>query len=254
MPKYADIVKDLIGKISRGDYPPNTKLPTMKELCAVYGVSRITIKKAMDELELLGMITRRQGAGTFVKHIQSESSNLAKWPGPTGILGTTSDYERRGKQVRSHIEYFKVETPPPNVMEALNMSQGFVYHIVRSRFVDDHPICVEYTFMPIDLIPGITEDVIHGSIYQYIEGTLGLRIDSAHTIVCATVPTADECEWLGIPRDTPLLEAEQTAFLSDGTCFEYSITRHTKYGPPIRLVRHHETDAIRRETISRQGL
>lgn len=242
MLKYVAIVNDLVKKIDDGTYAANTQLPTSAELCDQYHVSKITIKKAMDNLEALGMITRRRGAGTFVKNTQSGASRHLGWSGPTGIVGTKSQFAKRGIKVTSHVHEFSVVEPPKFIARELDMKEGFVYKVVRARFADGKPICVEHTYMPIDLIPGITMEVLNDSIYQYIENVLGLSIDSAHTTIRATLPTSDEATWLGIDANYPMLEAEQTAFLSDGRSFEYSVTRSTAHDNEVRLIRSHRLD------------
>lgn len=245
MLKYEYILNDLVKHIDNADYAPGSKLPTATELCELYGVSKITIKKVMDGLEALGMITRRRGAGTRVKSAQRGVSRHLGWGGPTGITGTKTQFARQGIEVESHVHEFSVIEPPEDIANELNMDEGFVYKIVRSRHANGLPICVEYTYMPIDLIPGITLDVLHDSIYQYIENTLGLDIDSAHTTIRATLPTPEECEWLGIDENYPLLEVEQTAFLADGRSFEYSITHNTRNDNEVRIVRSHHLDERR---------
>lgn len=239
MLKYESVVNDLIKKIDDGVYPANAQLPTLSELCDIYEVSKITITKAMDELEALGLVARRRGSGTFVKNTRSDAARHLTWTGETGIQGTKTSYSPFGEVV-SHVQHFSIEQPSPLVANALGMTEGFVYHIVRTRFVGDEPLCVEYTFMPINLIPNVTVAVLEDSVYQYIEKKLGLTIDSAHSTIRATLPTTEECEWLGIVHDYPLLEIEQTAFLSDGSTFEYSITRHAKLSGTVRTVRHHQ--------------
>ncbi len=102
----------------------------------------------------------------------------------------------------------------------------FVYRIIRARFTNDRPHAVEYTFMPIELIPNLRRKNAEGSIYGYVEGDLHLKIASAHRIVRAVLPTPDEQEWMGVDKYQPLLEVEQVAFLDDGTPFEYSFSRH----------------------------
>ena len=76
---------------------------------------------------------------------------------------------------------------------------------------------VEYTYMPTDFITGITEDVVKSSIYSYLENDLGLKIQSAHRIARADMPTEQEKKWLDIGDQVlPVLEVEQVAYLDDG--------------------------------------
>ena len=67
--KYENIAIDMKEKIEAGVYKPNEQLPFESEMCEFYGVSRITVKKAMDLLVSQGLIVKRRGAGTFVKNI-----------------------------------------------------------------------------------------------------------------------------------------------------------------------------------------
>ena len=64
MHKYQAIVSDLRHKITVGEYAQGDRLPTTPELCKQYGVSKITVKRAMDDLESLGLVARRRGSGT----------------------------------------------------------------------------------------------------------------------------------------------------------------------------------------------
>ena len=93
--------------------------------------------------------------------------------------------------------------------------------------VDGRPYVTEYPYMPTDIITGITDEVVRGSIYAYIENTLKLKIQSAHRIVRASMPTKQERIWLEIGEaPLPILEVEQVAYLGDGRIFEYSKSRH----------------------------
>ena len=69
MTKYERIANDMKEKIESGVYKPNDQLPFEAEMCESYGVSRITVKKAMDLLVNEGLVVKRRGAGTFVKNI-----------------------------------------------------------------------------------------------------------------------------------------------------------------------------------------
>ena len=67
MLKYETVADDIRIRIAAGEFKPNEQLPTTDELCEHYDVSKITIKKAMDELTLHGLVARRRGSGSFVK-------------------------------------------------------------------------------------------------------------------------------------------------------------------------------------------
>ena len=133
----------------------------------------------------------------------------------------------KGRKVRTEVLRFEIVHPSEDVAVKLQMStKDFVYDIIRVRILDDTPIVIEYTMMPIQLVPGIRNEVLEDSIYHYIEKTLGVQIQSAHRTVRAVRSTKMEQEHLHIPADLPILEVEQVAFFSDGHPFEYSISHH----------------------------
>jgi GntR family transcriptional regulator len=143
------------------------------------------------------------------------------------MMGFCGEHSNTGEKVESIVHDFSVVCPPADVAECLGMDEDqFAYHIIRVRLADGKPLAIEYTYMPIDVIPDLRKKTLYASIYEYIEGDLGLKIDSAHRIVRAVMPTAEECDWLSITEDEPLLEIEQVGYLDDGTPFEYSVSKH----------------------------
>ncbi len=225
--KYELVADDLIRAIKCGQYKPSEQLPSIDALCGMYEVSKMTIKKSLDVLEAGGYITRRRGSGSFVKNVQPPINNAASFETSGQMSGLTAERAATGDKITTAVELFDIEMPPPEVAHMLAIeSEEFVYHIVRVRFANDLPHAVEYTYMPIGLIPNLRRKNAEGSIYSYVEDDLRLRIASAHRIVRAVLPTKEEQEWMGVGPHEPLLEIEQVAFLDDGTPFEYSFARH----------------------------
>ena len=228
MSKYGELARVLRDAIANGTYPKGTRLPTIPALCDLYGVSNTTVKRALDELEADGLVARRRGSGIYVK--RSEAVGATSGASVAGQMsGLTAEFASVGKTVESDVREFAVIHPDEQVAAALGIGvESFVYKICRVRIVDGVPRNVEYTFMPLDVIPGLVERHLHASIYSYIEGDLHLKIDSAHRVVRAVAPTDDEVTWLGLKGQEPLLEIRQVGYLDDGTPFEYSTTHHTK--------------------------
>ncbi len=224
--KYESIASDIQHKIYTGFYQADTKLPQETELCRLYDASRITVREALDNLVRQGLITRRRGAGTYVKPIVGESLNPELLARSQQFGGFTSDM--KGRDITSQVHEFSLLRAPKKVAEKLQLSEdAFVCYICRTRFVDGKPYVVEYTYMPTDFISGITDEVVKHSIYAYIEDTLKLHIKSAHRSARADLPTEQEQTWLQIKKgEMAVLEIEQTAYLDDGRIFEYSRSRH----------------------------
>ena len=204
MVKYIDIADDIRSKIFDKKYTYGQKLPYEYVLCVAYHCNKETMKKALDILVKEGLIVRRRGAGTFVKDYDasSEDATQLKQSG----LGLTRKLKGKGE---------------------LQIEEGsFVYHIIRKRVFDDKPYCLEITYMPISIIPNLKLEHLKGSIYQYIEKELKLKIQSTHKTIRAHLSSPLEQENLGLKEYEPYIEVEQTAYLSSGIIFEYSFTRY----------------------------
>lgn len=223
MLKYEEIASDLRAAIRRGEYSPGQQLAFEKDMCTQYNVSRITIKRAVDELVKEGLVVKRRGSGTFVKALKDDDvKELSMANQFTGF----SDYHK-GMKVSSIVVKFDIIHPTPEVADKLQIkTDDFVYDIVRVRCRDDKPIVIEYMNMPIELVPGIKMSVLEKSVYSYISDTLKYKIQSAHRFIKALMPTEEERELLKIEEGTPILEVEQVAFFDDGVPFEYSVSHH----------------------------
>lgn len=225
--KYELVAKDLVSQIKTGEFPPNSQLPSIEALCQHYEVSKVTVKKALDIIEGAGLITRRRGSGSFVKNVREPLDDGAAFETSRQMDGFTVEHERRGEHVSSDVKDFSVCTPTPEVANMLDIEPDqFVYHVVRVRLAAGVPQAIEYTYMPIDVIPNLRLKHVETSIYRYIEEDLGLRVASGHRIVRAVLPTEDECAWMDLSPTEPLLEVEQVGYLDDGRPFEYSFARH----------------------------
>lgn len=223
MNKYEQVANDLRKKIFEGQFLPNEQLPFEKDLCQKYNASRITIKRAVDQLVFEGLVIKRRGSGTFIKNlnIDSDGKNVIK----RQLTGVYRNKDR--ENIVSKVLNFEIIKPPYEVAEKLQISSDdLVYYSVRYRHDDKNWASIEYTYMPVKLIKGLNEDVLRKSIYTYIEKKLGLRIQSAHRIVTAIKPNEIEKEYLNMENSDPILSIEQIGYLDNGQPFEYSNSHH----------------------------
>lgn len=223
MVKYEQIASELCADIKSGRFHSGEQLPLEKEMCEHYGVSRITVKRAVDELVKMGLVVKRRGSGTFVKSLdRHEVKDLSE---PDQFLGFAATF--KNKDIHTKLLKFDIVHPDAEVASKLRVTEeDFVYDIVRVRYIGDEPMVIEYTMMPIAVIPGLKKDHLLNSIYSYIENDLGLKIQSAHRAIRALMPTDKEKEELSITGIMPIQEISQVAFLADGRPFEYSIAHH----------------------------
>lgn len=227
MLKYEAIAADIQKSIEDGALKPNEKLPTVVELCELYGVSKITVRRAMEWLQENGLVASRRGSGTFVK----KPITLPENPLVTGLNeraeGFSAQHYKRSEKVTSKVYDFSVVTPPATIAELLNISpDDFTYYHCRTRLSNDVPIAIEYTYMPLDLVPGLKRHHLYGSVYRYMRDQVGLKLSSFHRAIRAVPATEEEAERLDTEEGSPLLELEQVGYLDSGVPFEYSRSRN----------------------------
>ena len=218
---YQDIAVDLRKQIIDGVYPKNSRLPNQAELAKLYTTSRVTIQKALKSLQIEGLIEGRQGSGSYVKGPESVYDYDASiYGGMTKKLGHLGN-------LNSKIISFGVTFPSEKDQEKLKSGKNDpIYDIIRLRMLDDEPLAIEYTVMPVLLIPGISEEILKSSIYQYIQEDLHLKFGQSHRRIKADKPDQYDIEYLHCQPDDPVLEIEQTVYLENDQPFEYSQTRH----------------------------
>jgi len=153
--------------------PPGAALPTERELCAEYGVSRATVRHVLQGLEAEQRIFRRQGKGTFVA--------LAKIEEPLGLTSHTEEMRARGIVPGSKLITVSRIAAGVEVATALRLDpEAEVLRIERLRLADGEPIAVEVLFLNAERFDGITaslgDDV---SFYQLLHSDYGVELDSA---------------------------------------------------------------------------
>lgn len=224
MIKYIKLAESIRQKILDGEFPVDSQLPFEKDLCAQYDASKMTVKKALDILMAEGLIVKRRGAGTFVKGIaKTDMRNLIA---ASQFKGFTARYKEGG--VTNKVIVYDAIPADKQIASKLGIKEfDFVYHIVRVRYVDNEPYVLETTYMPIMTIRGLHRDHLDGSLYQYIEKELKLKIQSGHRMIRVRKGSDTECQHLALEKDDPVAEVEQVAFLDTGEAFEFSKSVHT---------------------------
>ena len=213
---YKRVMQDLRSRIDSEEFSIGDTLPTEKELIGQYSVSRITIRKAIDELVALSLVEKRQGAGSTVIGKTMVSSMLT--------LKSTKEYLSDSK---SKLEYkiceFALIDPDEDLAEILKIGMDEkVYFIRRFKLVNDLPSVYEDSYMPMSMYPKMNVMSMEGSKYRYLEEELGFEIDGAYQDFDAILPDKHMCETLKVDPKKPLIQILSLGVLKDGRIFEYT--------------------------------
>ncbi len=219
MTAYMEVYLDLKKKIREGTYKTGMLLPTEPELETMYGVSRITIRKAMAMLADDGYVNIVQGKGTEVCDI----TTIQRLNSVTSI---TETLQKKGYHMTVQGMDIEEVTPPPYVAEALKIDKDTtVYKLQRIRCADGVPFSITIDYLKKEYVPGLKayEGTFVG-LYDFIERTYGLVMTEAYEYVSAASADFLEAQVLGVATGTALLYSRRIGYVEQGP-FEYTVNK-----------------------------
>ena len=230
VPLYVQVRETLRGEYSQ--LPPRTAIPTELELIERFGVSRITLRKAVDDLVVDGLLERRQGKGTFtsVPKLTHELNAISSWTEQLRALGYNP---RTAQRICNEI------SPPRRVAHALDLEPAEkVVMLRRTRLVGAEPLSLMTNYIPSRLVPNfIQESEAAESLYEFLERRYSLVPERAVDTVETRSATDEEAETLCIEPWSPILVVTRLSFLGDGSPLELAtaISRGDRYQYRVTL-------------------
>ena len=215
--RYKQIEADLLAQTADGRYKKGSCIPPEQELAKQYGVSRVTMRKALEGLVAQGLLVRTPGAGTFVSRLPQ----AGKLP---GVVSFADEMRAQGLTPRTEVTEFRLEPADGDTARRLGVEPGApVYFFRRSQYADEVLFMLETSRMSAQEYPGISLQALQSGKYRYFQQELGRQVAcSRHTV---TPILADEAtaKAFGIPAGTPLLRDENTTYLDDGRILDFTV-------------------------------
>ena len=234
VPYYRQLAGLLREKI-QGNQPESGvyQLPSENDLATLHGLTRATVRHALDVLEREGWIYREKGKGSFaaVRRVEQELTQL---------VSTTEAMRQRGWTMVTRVLKLEEVDAPSHVAKELEIAPGTsVYELSRLRIVDDAPLSIQTAYLPRALCPRLEENDLSGSLYRLLEGRYGLRLWTAHETLRARCSTSHEAKLLQIRKGAPVMYAERTTYASTGEAAEYleAVWRGDRYDFKVTLQR-----------------
>ncbi len=209
------------------------QLPSENELAEQHGLSRATVRHALDRLEREGWIYRQKGVGSFavVRRVEQDLTQL---------VSTTEAMRQRGWPLTTRVLSLEQVPAPHHVARLLEVPEGApVYQVCRLRLVEEAPLSVQTAYLPAHLCPRLEENDLTGSLYRLLESRYGLRLWTGQETLRARGATAWEAELLGTRPGTPVMYAERITYAATGTAVEYleAVLRGDRYDFKVNLTR-----------------
>jgi GntR family transcriptional regulator len=222
IPYYIQLIDILKEKVRLGIWAAGDQIPGEQDLCELYGVSRTVVRQALRELELEGVINRRKGKGTFIS-LPKISEGLAQ-----KLTGFYQDMVERGLNPTTKVLHQKISPSNEKVAHFLNIKPGEkVIDILRLRFINEEPIQLVATFIPVEICPTLANvDLTNRSLYEYLETEGGVVIAKGHRFIEAVLANESEAALLGIEHGAPLLMLDSISFSENDRPIEYYHALH----------------------------
>ncbi len=238
IPLYYQLENVLREKITSGSFTGGERLPTELELIEQYGVSRITVRQALQALSDEGLIERRQGRGTYVAERKSKKR---KFTGVIHLTGSLDELIEMGMDTPVKVlEMNRVEADPHEA-ELLRLKVGTpIYRLKRLRINDNKPFGLIINYLPEEIGSRLTvSDLSTGALLHTIESKLGYHLETAEQEIKAELADPYVAQLLNVRVGTALLSIERTVYTNKNVPVEYvhTLYRSDLYGYSVKLVR-----------------
>lgn len=212
---YEVIHQDLLSQIESGRLKPNERIDSEPALAAHYGVSRMTVRQALDQLAADHLVVRRRGSGTYVLARSRRLNRLGSF------------YEEIGlgeKAVRTDVKFQGAVQPSDDIRERLALKpRQKAVRLLRLRMVEGTPAAIQESWLSLSLAPGLAhEKLIGGSLYRTLAERWEIRLRHAEMEISAAAADEQQAEWLGVAAGSPLVTVNRMTFDDQGEPVEFA--------------------------------
>lgn len=217
-PMYRVIYDDIVSQITSGELEPSAQLPSEHELAKQYGVSRMTVRQALDRLGAEDFVRRKQGSGTFVSDEYRRGRRLNR------LRSFAEELSASSEEVTSRIVRCETTGSTAVVARAFGVSEGDVINrLTRVRLVGGVPAALQDAWIPYAVAPALCrEELIGGSLYRTLAERYGVQLRFADHSMTATILGVDDAALLGVQPGRAVLQGQRTTYGESGDPVEYT--------------------------------
>jgi len=232
---YQQLAADLRLKIKDGTLPPGSRIPSELELTRQYGVSRVTVRQALEILNEEGLIKRSQGKGTFVALRPPLQEELE------GMASLSDVFYQHGVKPTVEVLDLRLVAAEGQVPENLCLRPGTpVLYVLRRHSVNGEPIALAHIYIPGEYGKQMSpRDLEAYTTYWLLEHRCGVVPEECMQTIKANAATRHDSTCLSVRDGSPLLVMERTTYSREGLPIEYIVIRFVgeRYRYRVRLRR-----------------
>lgn len=216
-PQYLLIKAQLQARIQSGALKSGDKLPSERELCAIFNTTRVTIRESLAQLESSGAIYRSERRGWFV-------TPERLWLDPTQNTNFHKLCLEQSRQPKTKLLEGKVVTVPVEAMTPLQL-QPFeqIYLLTRLRYADDRAVCYSENHCLPARVPELLSHDLNGSLTEVYEQHYGLIYTSMHLSFYPTAMPPQAASALGVAVGRPALLLQRLNYDQHGRILDYDV-------------------------------
>lgn len=215
LPLYFQLSTFIKNLILSKQLKPGDMIPSEKQLCDIYGISRTTVRQALDKLAKENLIIRRRGRGSYIANPKVHR-NLDH------LYNFTDDMKRIGLSPSSKVIMSRVIEASENMSKLFNISDNAdVFKLVRVRLADNEPLLLEETYIPLYVCPDITNiDFNKNSLYSILQTMYGLKLEKATETYEAVNLDIETAKILNCQSLSAAFSIQRIGYLENDTAFE----------------------------------
>lgn len=206
-PIYEQIYNNLREKIENEEIISGESFPSERDLSDKFGVSRMTVRQALNALKQEGLIYHERGIGAFVskRKLDVHTRNL---------VGFTEEMKELGLRPSSKLLLAKIERASEEIAKDLNIEKGDqVFHLQRLRLADDSPMAFEDAYLPATRYPNLANFKLEeNSLYDLLEKEYGVKMSHAEEILEAVIFDKEMAKSLSVKPNSPALRVHRVVF------------------------------------------
>lgn len=221
IPLYIQIAEGLIAQIESGALCPGEQLPPERELSENFGVTRMTLRRALRVLEVQGLIIRKHGIGTFVADPKIDRKMEV-------VFRFSSDMQQRGfKPQTKLISFEQINAESSMARDLMVPISAQIYSILRLRSLNHEPVMLESYLIPVPRFPGLDQyDLENRSIYEILEDEYGVPIARARQSFEPVVATDFEAKLLNVTIGDALMMEKRLSYDVNNLPIEFGKDRY----------------------------
>ena len=232
VPLHIQLRKSIEKKIRQGLF--KEKIPSERELMENYNVSRSTVREAVSQLVIDGILEKKHGKGTFISQ-----HPIQYWLG--NLISTTDVIKSMDMVPSAKLIEHGIVTVPIELQEAIDLEKAYL--IKRVRYANDKPLAIETQYYPVEIGLKLANlDISHGTLYDLLENELHIQLHDADEMITSQKVSPGDAELLNLTNDLHTLHLERFVYGRNGDLVEYCIA---DYNPEMYAF-HFKSERLRK--------